>query len=110
GPSVPLAGGGRKEVPHHLLPRGSQAVIGPSKVVVRRFPRMAGAEAGPRLLPREEAPTRRRAAVVMPTAARASRELNTGRRAEAATRSEEHTSELQSRFDIVCRLLLEKKK
>src|SRR5207249_9478065 len=25
------------------------------------------------------------------------------------TRSEEHTSELQSRFDIVCRLLLEKK-
>src|SRR5699024_11990394 len=31
--------------------------------------------------------------------------------ASAATaRSEEHTSELQSRFDLVCRLLLEKKK
>src|SRR5699024_11393706 len=29
---------------------------------------------------------------------------------ERATRSEEHTSELQSRFDLVCRLLLEKKK
>src|SRR2546428_8024926 len=28
----------------------------------------------------------------------------------AAARSEEHTSELQSRSDIVCRLLLEKKK
>src|SRR5438067_9552468 len=28
----------------------------------------------------------------------------------AAARSEEHTSELQSRFDLVCRLLLEKKK
>src|SRR5699024_12682165 len=28
----------------------------------------------------------------------------------AKTRSEEHTSELQSRFDLVCRLLLEKKK
>src|SRR2546421_5353837 len=28
----------------------------------------------------------------------------------AATRSEEHTSELQSRSDLVCRLLLEKKK
>src|SRR5437868_12104448 len=28
----------------------------------------------------------------------------------AAFRSEEHTSELQSRFDLVCRLLLEKKK
>src|SRR5699024_12230578 len=26
----------------------------------------------------------------------------------ASTRSEEHTSELQSRFDLVCRLLLEK--
>src|SRR5699024_11220232 len=28
----------------------------------------------------------------------------------ASWRSEEHTSELQSRFDLVCRLLLEKKK
>src|SRR5699024_12199016 len=28
----------------------------------------------------------------------------------APQRSEEHTSELQSRFDLVCRLLLEKKK
>src|SRR5438067_6496572 len=30
--------------------------------------------------------------------------------APTGTRSEEHTSELQSRFDLVCRLLLEKKK
>src|SRR5207249_11224543 len=30
--------------------------------------------------------------------------------AEDLGRSEEHTSELQSRFDLVCRLLLEKKK
>src|SRR5699024_12845335 len=29
---------------------------------------------------------------------------------EFCPRSEEHTSELQSRFDLVCRLLLEKKK
>src|SRR5699024_12451714 len=29
---------------------------------------------------------------------------------ETGKRSEEHTSELQSRFDLVCRLLLEKKK
>src|SRR5699024_12301054 len=28
---------------------------------------------------------------------------------QTTTRSEEHTSELQSRFDLVCRLLLEKK-
>src|SRR5207249_5182277 len=37
-----------------------------------------------------------------------------GRKANFVTgtgnRSEEHTSELQSRFDLVCRLLLEKKK
>src|SRR5438067_5108297 len=35
-----------------------------------------------------------------------------GRTASASNcvRSEEHTSELQSRFDLVCRLLLEKKK
>src|SRR5699024_11751242 len=31
-------------------------------------------------------------------------------RGEVGKRSEEHTSELQSRFDLVCRLLLEKKK
>src|SRR5699024_12062734 len=30
--------------------------------------------------------------------------------ASCSSRSEEHTSELQSRFDLVCRLLLEKKK
>src|SRR5207249_11470240 len=33
-----------------------------------------------------------------------------GRVASGRSRSEEHTSELQSRFDLVCRLLLEKKK
>src|SRR5207248_6931779 len=31
-------------------------------------------------------------------------------RARAEARSEEHTSELQSPYDLVCRLLLEKKK
>src|SRR5438132_8016607 len=34
----------------------------------------------------------------------------TGRRLWASDRSEEHTSELQSHSDLVCRLLLEKKK
>src|SRR5207249_6247702 len=37
-----------------------------------------------------------------------SEDLSGKRRCKA--RSEEHTSELQSRFDLVCRLLLEKKK
>src|SRR5207249_11140101 len=35
---------------------------------------------------------------------------NLQHRVVADLRSEEHTSELQSRFDLVCRLLLEKKK
>src|SRR5438067_10249512 len=36
--------------------------------------------------------------------------LSLGPRRAVVARSEEHTSELQSRFDLVCRLLLEKKK
>src|SRR5207249_12049924 len=36
--------------------------------------------------------------------------LSQFREAVRPARSEEHTSELQSRFDLVCRLLLEKKK
>src|SRR5436305_10963477 len=48
-----------------------------------------------------------------PTAARRSRTVRRGSRRHApdrTTRSEEHTSELQSRPHLVCRLLLEKKK
>src|SRR5690349_24921258 len=37
-------------------------------------------------------------------------ESDMGRDAGRSDRSEEHTSELQSRRDLVCRLLLEKKK
>src|SRR2546422_2316470 len=36
--------------------------------------------------------------------------LGAGDSGSATTRSEEHTSELQSRLHLVCRLLLEKKK
>src|SRR5207247_10771252 len=46
-----------------------------------------------------------------PSAAPACPESTPRRRSRAgARRSEEHTSELQSRVDLVCRLLLEKKK
>src|SRR5690606_41948467 len=41
---------------------------------------------------------------------RSRRESPTGRPAGSTARSEEHTSELQSRENLVCRLLLEKKK
>src|SRR5690606_41375097 len=40
----------------------------------------------------------------------APRAARSGNRAAAPRRSEEHTSELQSRENLVCRLLLEKKK
>src|SRR2546427_1420017 len=38
------------------------------------------------------------------------RERQSGHRGKPRTRSEEHTSELQSQSNLVCRLLLEKKK
>src|SRR2546422_8273407 len=44
------------------------------------------------------------------TAAKASATHATARDAPPSERSEEHTSELQSRLHLVCRLLLEKKK
>src|SRR5437773_11072341 len=40
----------------------------------------------------------------------AAESLHQGTRADRHARSEEHTSELQSHHDLVCRLLLEKKK
>src|SRR5207249_8767062 len=45
-----------------------------------------------------------------PSGGRAPSDRGDGTRPGAPGRSEEHTSELQSRFDLVCRLLLEKKK
>src|SRR5207249_8881082 len=39
-----------------------------------------------------------------------SKRTSPGLSGSTINRSEEHTSELQSRFDLVCRLLLEKKK
>src|SRR5207249_6556643 len=49
---------------------------------------------------------------ISPTPRAASETLQTAASFHGQTeqRSEEHTSELQSRFDLVCRLLLEKKK
>src|SRR5699024_12212236 len=51
-----------------------------------------------------------RAMIQSSVAAGAVSEAEEGQQREMSDlRSEEHTSELQSRFDIVCRLLLEKK-
>src|SRR3712207_8061199 len=71
----------------------------------------AGAD---RRVPRVEGPARAaqqaRPAVRAGRAVRALERLRTERQAGAERRSEEHTSELQSRQYLVCRLLLEKKK
>src|SRR3712207_8607523 len=48
--------------------------------------------------------------VEFPLRAIANRDIDTDRLSAYARRSEEHTSELQSRQYLVCRLLLEKKK
>src|SRR5438067_8025407 len=60
-----------------------------------------------RAWPRRSAPADERRASA--TAERPARPA-TPERLMSLRRSEEHTSELQSRFDLVCRLLLEKKK
>src|SRR5438034_4209361 len=62
----------------------------------------------------ERTPGRRRAVCRLPKGRALGRRLRgatvqTHRPSEAAHRSEEHTSELQSHSDLVCRLLLEKK-
>src|SRR5207249_10701006 len=54
--------------------------------------------------------SRPRAAVVLEPLATDGRRDAVGEGIVGDGRSEEHTSELQSRFDLVCRLLLEKKK
>src|SRR2546422_9993546 len=54
--------------------------------------------------------TRRSPAARGPGGSRTSRAGRAWRRSSRPARSEEHTSELQSRLHLVCRLLLEKKK
>src|SRR2546422_3470989 len=61
--------------------------------------------------PREHQAARLDDALLFPVAAdRVIAAAHGARVLDRATRSEEHTSELQSRLHLVCRLLLEKKK
>src|SRR5438034_4798572 len=59
---------------------------------------------------REDTPTFRCTRASAPRACRKLADLASTRELEQEPRSEEHTSELQSHSDLVCRLLLEKKK
>src|SRR5438874_9599825 len=58
----------------------------------------------------EMAQHRIEAVLALPPAVGAQEAVGEARTASIRCRSEEHTSELQSRRDLVCRLLLEKKK
>src|SRR5207249_9995745 len=60
--------------------------------------------------PRRRGSSQRRCGRLWRGASPAMPDSTRGARAGRSSRSEEHTSELQSRFDLVCRLLLEKKK
>src|SRR5690625_6876436 len=60
--------------------------------------------------PPESCPICRPASFVSSTRSRASATICLSRRRSLRARSEEHTSELQSRGHLVCRLLLGKKK
>src|SRR5207249_9702480 len=82
-PSQPEAGGNRQTVSRRFLPRPA----GPAQSCGQT----GGAFSPPRIASTSDHPCPRRRRI-------------------RARRSEEHTSELQSRFDLVCRLLLEKKK
>src|SRR5260370_25995720 len=81
----------------------SHAAAGPARLAAG-WPRLAARQDLAIELQRAHGEAHRPAAVA-PAAADSSQ-----RAAAAAERSEEHTSELQSHLNLVCRLLLEKKK
>src|SRR2546430_11813907 len=73
----------------------------------RRPPRRCCSCPASPLTPHKQMP---RSASPTPAPAPPPRRASAATCAAAATRSEEHTSELQSQSNLVCRLLLEKKK
>src|SRR3712207_6975101 len=73
--------------------------------------RRGGRREGPRAAPRRAAPREAHRTVLTGRSRRARRRsVDPGAGVGHRVRSEEHTSELQSRQYLVCRLLLEKKK
>src|SRR5689334_23762858 len=86
-----------------MIRRPPRSTLFPYTTLFRSHPR-----------PTPSSPRRQRQAhCTNPESCQRKRAARVGRPASAAfalTRSEEHTSELQSQFHLVCRLLLEKKK
>src|SRR5699024_12074864 len=81
--------------------RQSQAAIPQSEQVKLNFIQ--------KVAPIAESEQRQSHVLASITIAQAALESDWGQSELSQKRSEEHTSELQSRFDLVCRLLLEKK-
>src|SRR3712207_8080573 len=91
-----------------MIRRPPRSTLFPYTTLFRSTPAVDAAASGEAAVRRRGAARRRAAAVglayqVAPAARR-------GAARDALARSEEHTSELQSRQYLVCRLLLEKKK
>src|SRR5437773_9162331 len=85
-----------------VRPRSPIALRSSSFILVTCF-RPAAISSGP-------APICNAAPAAKPSSRLHSGVISTGFACAHASRSEEHTSELQSHHDLVCRLLLEKKK
>src|SRR2546428_9489682 len=85
-----------------MIRRPPRSTLFPYTTLFRSKKTVLVADADPRSLRLVEMALRRAGFAVV--------EAATGEEAMRASRSEEHTSELQSRSDIVCRLLLGKKK
>src|SRR5436309_8509249 len=91
-----------------MIRRPPRSTLFPYTTLFRSGPGRAGRRAPPdRQEPQPRGPQAGRPAA---GAAVEAADLQRGRQGGDAQRSEEHTSELQSRENLVCRLLLEKKK
>src|SRR5207249_11265767 len=85
-----------------MIPRPPRSTLFPYTTLFRSPRRCAGPRPSARPPPTPWPPSSRRTGGAPASSPAAG--------TRACPRSEEHTSELQSRFDLVCRLLLEKKK
>src|SRR5260221_9199296 len=91
-----------------MIRRPPRSTLFPYTTLFRSLPDRH--RAGRRRGPRRDRGRARRSRAGVAHRARAERPGQAPERAARRDRSEEHTSELQSHSDLVCRLLLEKKK
>src|SRR5207237_10276750 len=92
-----------------LQPTPPTSALFPSTTLFRSRGRTAWRRA-PCTLRRAGSSVENRSRVLRPTQLAAGPPLPKARASSVSQRSEEHTSELQSHLNLVCRLLLEKKK